>query len=178
VFIQPGSRERGKLFYTGHASLEVVGETSSFWRGRGCQDTPGQDGQSLETSTIATILADLGMILASPSRLIVEAPSGLTVTELSRSHTKKEPYRTYRQVRKRGRRTKGHLSLQGSYLCGLPARLICVNSGWRKIFVYPTSDPDRNTFCDMSELMLCRSYITHDSSKHFESIIILNHAYG
>jgi len=22
------------------------------------------------------------------------------------------------------------------------------------------------------------SYITHDSSKHFESIIILNHAYG
>ena len=48
---------------------------------------------------------------------------------------------------------------------------------WRKIFVYPTSDPDRNTFGDMSDLTLCRSYITHDSSKHFESIIILNHAY-
>ena len=48
---------------------------------------------------------------------------------------------------------------------------------WTKIFVYPTSDPDRNTFGDMSDLTLCRSYITHDSSKHFESIIILNHAY-
>ena len=48
---------------------------------------------------------------------------------------------------------------------------------WRKIFVYPTVESLSNTFGDMSQLMLCRSYITHDPSKHFESIIILNHAY-